>query len=69
MEQHKVYLTAAQLRERYGGVSHMWIERRLKSDPAFPRPKKFGGSALRMFALDEIEAYERACSIKEQSGC
>jgi hypothetical protein len=51
MEQHKVYLTAAQLRERYGGVSHMWIERRLKSDPAFPRPKKFGGSAQHQGAI------------------
>ena len=58
----KRYLTVAQLRERYGNVSHMWIERRLKSDPTFPRPKKFGNSALRLFDLDEIESYERLCT-------
>jgi len=65
MQQHKTekrYLTAAQLRERYGSVSHMWIERRLKSDPTFPRPVKLGGSGLRMFDLEQIEVWERACA-------
>ena len=27
---------------RYGNVSHMTIERRLESDPAFPKPIRFG---------------------------
>jgi predicted DNA-binding transcriptional regulator AlpA len=62
----KKYLTVAQLRERYGGVSHMWIERRLKGDPEFPRPVKLGSSLLRMFDLDEIETYERACTATRQ---
>jgi len=59
----KRYLTAAQLRERYGNVSHMWIERRLKRVPNFPRPVKLGGSGLRMFELDELEQWERACAV------
>jgi hypothetical protein len=70
MEQHKsekLYLTAAQLCERYGGVSHMWLERRLANDPAFPRPVRFGNSKLRMFDLAELEAYERMCATKETS--
>ena len=54
----RFYLTAKQLRARYGGRSHMWIERRLLSDPTFPRPAYFG--RFRFWALDEIEAWERA---------
>jgi hypothetical protein len=53
----KRYLTSRQLRDRYGGRSHMWISRRLKADPKFPRPKYFG--RYQYFDLDEIEAYER----------
>jgi predicted DNA-binding transcriptional regulator AlpA len=64
MHPDKKYLTAAQLCARYGGRSHMWVERKLKSDPRFPRPKKFGGR-LRLFDLDEIEAYERAAVARE----
>jgi hypothetical protein len=52
-----VYIGAAQLRARYGGVSHMWIERKLQSDPAFPKPKYFG--RLRFWAIAELEKYER----------
>jgi predicted DNA-binding transcriptional regulator AlpA len=57
----KRYLTVAQLRERYGGVSHMWIQRRLQKDPNFPKPVKLGGSALRMFDLIEVEEFEKKC--------
>jgi len=57
----KRYLTTGQLRERYGGRSHMWVERKLKNDPRFPKPIKLGGR-WRFFDLDEIEAYERACA-------
>ena len=40
--QSDVYLKTKQLRERYDGAPHMYIERRLKNDPAFPRPVFFG---------------------------
>jgi hypothetical protein len=52
------YLTANQLRDRWGGCSHMFIERRIVSDPDFPRPIKFGGRK-RFFSLDQVEKYER----------
>lgn len=52
-----VYLTARQLRDRWGGRSHMFIERLLKNDPTFPRPVRLGG-AMRFWRLDEIEAWE-----------
>jgi predicted DNA-binding transcriptional regulator AlpA len=54
----KRFLTTAQLRSRWGGCSHMFIERRLASDPAFPKPLKLGGR-LRLWDVDQVEAYER----------
>lgn len=52
------YLTAAQVMSRYGGVSHMWIERKLK-DSSFPRPVRFGGR-LRFWRAGDLLAWERA---------
>jgi predicted DNA-binding transcriptional regulator AlpA len=57
----KQFITTAQLRDRWAGVSHMFIERRLASDPTFPRPVKLGGR-LRLWDVDQIEAYERKCA-------
>jgi hypothetical protein len=57
-----VWLSSRQVRDRYGGVSHMWLERRMQSDPRFPRPKKFG--RLRFFELKRLEEYERAVAAK-----
>ena len=57
-----VWLSTRQVRDRYGGVSAMWVERRLQSDPRFPRPKKFG--RLRFFELSRLEDYERAIAAK-----
>ena len=54
----KRFLTTAQLRSRWGGCSHMFIERRLASDPTFPKPVKLGGR-LRLWDVDQVEAYER----------
>lgn len=52
-----VYVDVPQLLTRYGGRSHMWLERLLKRDKTFPRPFKIG--RLRFFRLDAIEAWER----------
>jgi hypothetical protein len=54
----KKFIGSSRLRERYNNVSHMWIVRQLANDPTFPRPVKIG--RLRFWALDELEAYERA---------
>jgi predicted DNA-binding transcriptional regulator AlpA len=56
-QREPVFITSRQLRNRYGGVSHMWIERRLVGDPEFPKPVYFG--ARRFWALLAIEAWER----------
>ena len=54
------FITTAQLRSRWGGCSHMTIERKLKRDPKFPRPYHI--MRVRMFDLAEIEAYERSAA-------
>ena len=51
-----LYLNAASVRARFAGVSHMWLVRRLASDPTFPRPVKFG--QLRYWKISELEAWE-----------
>jgi len=60
-----VFLKANQLRERYGGVSFMWIVRTLERDPTFPRPYKFG--RLRFFKLSELIAWERSAAAKSRA--
>lgn len=52
------FLTAAQVRARYGNVSRMWLFRRLEKD-GFPQPILFGGRS-RFFRLTELEEWERA---------
>ena len=53
-----VYISAPQVLSRYGGRSFMWLARKLKTDPDFPRPTKFG--RLRFFRVHELEEWERA---------
>jgi predicted DNA-binding transcriptional regulator AlpA len=60
-----IYISAPQVCDRYGGVSHMWLERMLKRDPTFPRPSKFG--RLRFFKIDELIAWERAAAAKSRA--
>lgn len=57
-----VYISAPQVLDRYGGRSHMWLVRKLESDPDFPKPEKFG--RLRFFKISELEAYEKKCAVK-----
>jgi predicted DNA-binding transcriptional regulator AlpA len=58
----KKWKTTRQVQVRYGDVSHMWIERRLKDDPDFPRPVKFG--RLRFWDEDELDSYDRICAAR-----
>jgi predicted DNA-binding transcriptional regulator AlpA len=51
-----VYLKTRQVQLRYGGCSHMFIERRLANDPAFPRPVFMG--RLRFWKLSELQKWE-----------
>jgi predicted DNA-binding transcriptional regulator AlpA len=54
-----VFLTAPEVLTRYG-VSHMWLVRRLETDPKFPKPIYIG--RLRFFKIAELEQYERECA-------
>ena len=49
-------ITAAQVRQRFGGVSRMWLHRRIRYD-GFPRPVRI--AHRRFFRLDQIEQWER----------
>jgi hypothetical protein len=54
----RVFLTVRQLCRRWGDTCHMFVVRRRKSDPDFPRPYRIGKGHIHFFALDEIERYE-----------
>jgi predicted DNA-binding transcriptional regulator AlpA len=58
------YISSNQLRDRYGGRSHMWVERRLKDDATFPRPTYIG--RLRFWKLSDLETWERAQAAKSR---
>jgi predicted DNA-binding transcriptional regulator AlpA len=57
------FISAPQVCTRYGGRSHMWLERKLKTDPNFPRPTKIGN--LRFFKITDLEKYECRCAAGE----
>jgi predicted DNA-binding transcriptional regulator AlpA len=50
------YLKAPDVCERYG-VSDMWLWRRLKDDPKFPRPMVVG--RIRYFRVSDLELWEK----------
>jgi prophage regulatory protein len=51
------FMTSGEVRERYR-VSPMWIVRRLKSDPTFPRPLCLG-PRLRRWSRADLLAWEK----------
>jgi hypothetical protein len=55
----EVYLTAPQVRQRYGNKSDMWLWRMLRDEPNFPRPTII--RRQRYFRLRDLVAYETAC--------
>jgi hypothetical protein len=57
MDTDDTLIRAADVRKRYGGVSHMWIERRLADDPNFPKPLYI--SKRRFWRLGDLVAWER----------
>jgi predicted DNA-binding transcriptional regulator AlpA len=52
------FLTSAQVRQRYGGASDMWLHRRLRDGSGFPKPMLVEGR--RFWRISELEAWERA---------
>lgn len=51
------WISSIQLRQRYGGKSHMWIVRNLKNNPEFPRPSYQG--RMQIFSVAEFDEYDR----------
>ena len=57
----ETYLTGAQVRARYGGVSSQWLWRRAHDQSDFPRPLNVG--ARKFWALSKILAWEQSKAI------
>lgn len=63
MEHHSQddLITTPELRRLLGGVSNMFLYRRLQDDPTFPRPFRFGGdNAPRFWSRAEIREWIEA---------
>jgi hypothetical protein len=60
------WISAKQVCARYGGRSLMWLVRKLKSDPEFPRPTYFG--PLRYWQPVALDAYDEAIVQQQLSG-
>jgi hypothetical protein len=58
MNPRKQYLTGPQVLERYGGRSSMWLWRKLRLDPKFPRPVVI--ARRRYFDQDELDRHDEA---------
>jgi hypothetical protein len=52
------FLSSAQVKKRYGGVSDMWLTRRLRDGSGFPKPMIV--ETRRFWKLSELEQWERA---------
>jgi hypothetical protein len=50
------YLTSNQVRARYGNRSAMWLYRKNRHDPVFPKPFYFG--RMQMFLVADLDAYD-----------
>jgi predicted DNA-binding transcriptional regulator AlpA len=51
-----IWLTSNQVCARYGAKSQMWLWRKIKRDPDFPKPVYFG--RMMMFLVAELDAYD-----------
>lgn len=60
MSDSATYLTSAQVRQRYGGRSDMWLWRLLRDDPAFPQPMRV--RSVRYWKLEALVEWEKTHS-------
>ena len=58
----EVFLTAKQVRQRYGGASAMWLHRREHDGSDFPKCVVIAGR--KMWRLSELETWERSLASK-----
>jgi hypothetical protein len=57
-----LWLTSNQVLARYGGRSAMWLWRKVKNDPAFPKPRYAG--RMQLYSVPELNAYDAALILK-----
>jgi hypothetical protein len=60
-----VFISAKQLRNRYGARSAMWLHRRKMSDSDFPKPTLIG--RLNFYKITDVEAYERGLVTRDNT--
>jgi predicted DNA-binding transcriptional regulator AlpA len=66
MHNESEFISAAQVKQRYGSVSDMWLTRRIK-DSDFPPPVYFGGRN-RFWKVAELEKWERRVATRGPQG-
>jgi hypothetical protein len=59
------FVNSRQLKQRYGGVSDMWVFRRLRDDSGFPQPMLIRGR--RFWRLSDLAKWERTRARPEAS--
>jgi predicted DNA-binding transcriptional regulator AlpA len=60
------YLSAGQVKRRFGDKSDMWIWRYIRQH-GFPQPVRFGGpKSARHWRLSEIEEWERSRTLTQR---
>lgn len=64
-EADEVFLTARQVRARYGGRSDMWLWRLLRDEPEFPRPTYL--REHRYWKVSDLLEWERSRSPKKEA--
>lgn len=62
MAKDETYLPSKAVRQRYGGVSEMWIWRRSKDNSGFPKPIVI--ARRKLWALSELVQWEAEQSAK-----
>jgi hypothetical protein len=62
-DQSDTLVRTADVRKRYGGVSHMWVERRLSDDASFPKPLYI--AKRRFWRLGDLVAWERGLAARQ----
>lgn len=65
--QRSTYLTAPQVRARFGGRSDTWLFRLLKAGLDFPKPMKLRGR--RYWKLVELQKWEQSQADRVPNGC
>lgn len=60
---HQIFLTAAQVRQRYGNASRMWIVRRM-ADSEFPQPVRF--ARMRYWRASDLDAWDAQAAAKQR---